>query len=525
MSYRALYRTYRPNTFAQVIGQEHITTVLKNQIAGGKFAHAYLFSGGRGTGKTSTAKIFARAVCCKEPNAGEPCGVCANCVAATGGCADLAEIDAASNTGVDNVRDLIDQAQYSPLQLPYRIFIIDEVHMLSPAAFNALLKTLEEPPAHVLFILATTEPQRLPATVISRCQRFEFKRLTKDDIIKNLQTVLGSLGAGVAPNGLAVIATKADGSMRDALSLLDQCLSFCGNKLTEADVFDVLGAVRRDELDACVSAALIGDAAALLFKLDDVLQSGRDLSVFVNDLTATVRDAIFANLSAKEPDARRAEQLLYMLEQLTFTMGELRYFPAPRVLVEQCLLRVCRPQDGGGSDALQTRVAFLETRLENAECRMQNAESHRAVIHVRADNIRPPEHDAPLPAEDFALPWEEPVPPPEIEESEPEPKPESSAAATLWEQTLAALQKTNPLVHIIAQGAVAESLTADALTVAFAPGQEDKLKNAKNPFLFKPAQDALTSVNPKLALVYIIRKPDDVEERLRGVLGDVLKIE
>lgn len=551
MAYRALYRRYRPNTFAQIIGQAHITTILKNQIRDGKFAHAYLFSGGRGTGKTSTAKIFARAICCLNAQEGEPCGVCENCVAAQNGCADLAEIDAASNNGVDNVRDLIEQAQYAPLQLPYRVFIIDEVHMLSTAAFNALLKTLEEPPAHVLFILATTEQQKLPATIISRCQRFEFKRLTQEDIIQNLQSVLQSLGASAEAVGLSVIAAKADGSMRDALSLLDQCLSFCGNALTEADVFDVLGAVRSDVLDACISSALLGDAAALLLELDSILQSGRDLSVFVTDLTTAVRNHIFSNLSAAQPDARKGEQLLYMLEQLTLTLGELRYFPAPRVLVEQCLLRFCRPQDAQGADALAARLAFLETRLTDIE---QNSmqpkapQQQAAPVQKESDSIpttkqtddtvqeTPPwEEPAYIPPEaDFVPPWNAPVVSKENAQAPPlSDTPNTSDvriaedvnAATLWKQALAVLQKTNPLVHTVVQGAAAESLTADALTISFAPGQEDKLKNVKNPFFFKPAQDALHSIHPGCTLVYICRAPDATEEKLRDIFGETLTVE
>ena len=222
MSKRALYREYRPNDFSEVIGQDHITTILKNQVREQNFSHAYLFCGSRGTGKTSSAKILARAVNCTDPKNGEPCGKCEACRIAKEGTADIIEIDAASNNGVDNVRELIDQAQFAPLQLKYRVFIIDEVHMLSTAAFNALLKTLEEPPKHVIFILATTEPQKLPATIISRCQRFDFHRLTIAHIIARLQTVLKEIGASIEPDGLRLIARAANGGMRDALSLAER---------------------------------------------------------------------------------------------------------------------------------------------------------------------------------------------------------------------------------------------------------------------------------------------------------------
>ena len=235
MAYRALYRAYRPGLFSQMVGQEHITAILKNQVKEGQLSHAYLFCGPRGTGKTTTAKILSRAVNCEHPVEGEPCDRCPSCLISRETNGDIIEIDAASNTGVDNVRELISQAQFAPLQLKKRVFIIDEVHMLSTSAFNALLKTLEEPPAHVLFILATTEPQKLPATVISRCQRFDFHRFTAAHIIGYLQRVLEQSGVSAEPEGLRLIARAADGAMRDALSLTDQCLSFCGSHITAAD--------------------------------------------------------------------------------------------------------------------------------------------------------------------------------------------------------------------------------------------------------------------------------------------------
>ena len=287
MAYRALYRAYRPRTFSEVIGQSHITTILQNQIGTGKTAHAYLFCGTRGTGKTSTAKILARAVNCLSPKNGEPCGECEACQRSLReACPDITEIDAASNNGVDDIRSLIERAHYAPLELTHRVFIVDEAHMLSNSAFNALLKTLEEPPAHVMFILATTEPQKLPATIISRCQRFDFHRLSVADIEQNLRSVLSRAGASIDEEGLLLIARTADGGMRDALSLADQCLSFCGDKVTAKDVYDVLGSMEQGFLFRIADTLLRSDAQAAIRMLDEIVRGGRDLSVFCQDLSA-----------------------------------------------------------------------------------------------------------------------------------------------------------------------------------------------------------------------------------------------
>ena len=305
MEYRALYRKYRPATFAEVVGQEHITTTLQNQIAAGHVAHAYLFCGTRGTGKTSTAKIFARAVNCLSPEHGEPCGRCETCrLSLDPGNPDIVEIDAASNNSVDDVRALIEKAHYAPLNLKVRVFIIDEAHMLTASAFNALLKTLEEPPAHILFILATTEPQKLPATIISRCQRFDFHRLSVRDIAATLRDVLARAGASIDEEGLLLIARTADGGMRDALSLADQCLAFCGNSVCARDVYDVLGSMEQGFLFDMAGALLGGDAARVLHMLDGIVRGGRDLTVFCQDLAAHLRALLLAGTCG------RCEELL-----------------------------------------------------------------------------------------------------------------------------------------------------------------------------------------------------------------------
>jgi DNA polymerase-3 subunit gamma/tau len=276
MATQALYRAWRPTTFGDVVGQDAIVTTLKNQIASGRVAHAYLFCGSRGTGKTTAAKIFARAVNCENPREGDPCGECPACLAlAAENNLDIIEIDAASNNGVDEIRDLREKIKYPPQQARYRVYIIDEVHMLSTGAFNALLKTLEEPPTHALFILATTEPQRLPATVLSRCQRYDFRRIPARVIVGRMRTVAQGEKADVTDGALALIARTAEGGMRDALSLLDMCLSYGGGSADEALVRDVLGAVDRGFLFAFADALLRGDAAGAVRAVDALMRSGQ----------------------------------------------------------------------------------------------------------------------------------------------------------------------------------------------------------------------------------------------------------
>ena len=415
MAYQALYRTYRPERFGQLAGQKHITTILMNQVREGQLSHAYLFCGSRGTGKTTTARILAKAINCLHPENGEPCLQCDSCRTAKEQNADIIEIDAASNTGVDNVRDLISQAQFAPLQLKYRVFIIDEVHMLSPAAFNALLKTLEEPPEHVVFILATTEPQKLPATIISRCQRFDFHRLTVPEIIGYMQYILKADGAQVEPDGLRIIARAADGGMRDALSLLDQCLSFCGGQVTAKDVQSVLGIMDEDFLFDMADKLLLGDARGALLSLNEVVRQGRDMAVFAGELAGHMRSLLLSKAcgdcadllsctadrmaryekqAAKHPNAR----ILYAMEQLLRVQSDMRYFPSPRMLLETVLVRIAQPVDDGSVEALSARLALVEDQLKAIA---------RNGVPTAPAKAQAPQEDTP--------PWEDflPEPPPE----------------------------------------------------------------------------------------------------------------
>ncbi len=402
MATQALYRTWRPQFFTDMVGQEPIVTTLKNQIATGRVAHAYLFCGSRGTGKTTSAKIFARAVNCENPRDGEPCGECAVCRAlADENCLDVVEIDAASNNGVDEIRDLRDKIKYPPQQGKYRVYIIDEVHMLSAGAFNALLKTLEEPPRHALFILATTEPQKLPATVLSRCQRYDFRRIPAQVIAARLRVVCEGEKVEVSDEALMDIARSAEGGMRDALSLMDMCLSYGGGSVDDALVREVLGASDRAFLFRFSDALLRGNAAEAVRGVDELMRGGREPQVFARDLTGHLRALLLAQTCGSEladlleitaEDAARyqeqakgisRERLLWLLDQFLGVEADMKWASRPRVALEVAAVRACLPEKTAAWDALASRVDLMEKKLENGEFRAAVAALEPAAKSVR----------------------------------------------------------------------------------------------------------------------------------------------
>ena len=307
MSYQALYRAWRPDTFTEIVGQDAIVRTLKRQVMSGRVAHAYLFCGTRGTGKTTAAKVLARAINCLNPRDGDPCGECEVCRALKAETSmDVSEIDAASNNGVDEIRDLREKIKFPPTLTRYKVYIIDEVHMLSTGAFNALLKTLEEPPEHAVFILATTEPQRLPATILSRCQRFDFHRISIETIIERLMVVLGGIGRTASEEALNEIARAAEGAMRDALSLLDVCLSYTDGEVTGQLARDVLGTAGRGAMFDFVDALIDGDAGSALQQIDAVTRRGGDSQVFIRDTAAHLRAVMLAGAVKVWPSASMA---------------------------------------------------------------------------------------------------------------------------------------------------------------------------------------------------------------------------
>lgn len=384
MSYTALYRKFRPDTFDEVKGQVPIVTTLRNQVKASRMSHAYLFCGTRGTGKTTIAKILAKAVNCESPVDGNPCGTCAMCQSiAAGTSMNVIEIDAASNNGVDNIREIVEEVRYSPTEGRYKVYIIDEVHMLSTGAFNALLKTLEEPPSYVIFILATTEAHKLPVTILSRCQRYDFSRITVDEITERLTDLVGREGVQAEEKALRYVARAADGAMRDALSLLDRCIAFYpGELLTYDNVLEVLGTVDTEVFGKLLRAIRSGDVGSAMRVLDDTVMRGRDLAQFVVDFTWYLRNLLLAKsvefpeefldvtgdqLPAvlEEANATEAETLVRYINVCSDLTNRIRYAGAKRVMIEVTLIRLCRPETETDYSGLLDRVRHLEEQLAN----------------------------------------------------------------------------------------------------------------------------------------------------------------
>ena len=396
MAYVALYRRWRPESFADLVGQEHISRTLSRAVTSGQTSHAYLFTGPRGTGKTSTAKILARALNCAEGPTLTPCGVCDSCRSISDGSSmDVFEIDAASNRGIDEIRDLRESVKFAPTEGHYKIYIIDEVHMLTTEAFNALLKTLEEPPERVIFILATTEPHKVPATIQSRCQRYDFHRITVTEIRDRLLYVCKESDIAAEEDALGIIAEQADGGMRDALSILDQCMALAEGTLTAERVQEALGLVGRAWIRRMAGEIAARDAAALIAQLSELLQSGRELKQVLAELAQHFRRLMIAGVggavSAAELCAGDAEELrmdvaqftqeeiMSILRRLNETMQELRTSPQPRIAVETLLIGLCHTEGAapsgestapptGGADA--ARIARLEAQVEELAARL-----------------------------------------------------------------------------------------------------------------------------------------------------------
>ena len=383
MSYTALYRRFRPQVFADVRGQEHIVTTLRNQIRADRIGHAYLFCGTRGTGKTTIAKLFARAVNCQNPDDGSPCGMCPSCLAIQeGNSMNVIEIDAASNNGVDNIRQIREEVAYSPTEGRFKVYIIDEVHMLSIGAFNALLKTLEEPPSYVIFILATTEVHKLPITILSRCQRYDFRRITIDTIAARLNELLRAEEVTAEERAVRYIAKAGDGSMRDAISLLDLCIAFyLGQELTYDKVLMVLGAADNQVFGRMLSLIAQKDAAGLIAGLEELLMQGREPGQLVTDLIWYLRSLLLLqssddmeevldlsseNLAEMKEEAAKieSEELMRCIRIFSELSNQLRYASQKRILIEIALIKLCRPQMEENLESLLARMDELERRLQ-----------------------------------------------------------------------------------------------------------------------------------------------------------------
>ena len=428
MMYQALYRKYRPKTFDDVVGQEHITETLKKQVETGRLSHAYLFIGTRGTGKTTCAKILAKAVNCEHPVNGNPCNQCAACRGIDDGSVlDVVELDAASNNGVDNVRALRDEAVFSPASVRKRVYIVDEVHMLSNSAFNALLKILEEPPEHLMFILATTELHKVPATILSRCQRHSFKRIPVDTITARLNYVAQQEHLNLQPDAAALLARMADGGMRDALTLLDQC---CGNECISTDaVISAIGLAGNLRTAQLLRSVAAGDTAGALEQFRELWQDGKDPSALLDELSMLQRDLLMQAVAprggrellsgAYDPvtldelsGAFSSAQLLANLQSIQQTLGAMASQPNPRIAAELCLIRLCRPE-------LCDDVPTLCARMDKLEQTVYSG----AIPAPRASAPAPKAMPEPKPVFDDVPPWEPPAPPVSAPKAKPEPKP------------------------------------------------------------------------------------------------------
>lgn len=384
MSYQALYRKFRPQEFEDVKGQDHIVKTLKNQINADRIGHAYLFCGTRGTGKTTIAKIFARAVNCEHPVEGSPCGECPTCKAIQNGSSmNVIEIDAASNNGVDNIRQIREEVAYRPTEGKYKVYIIDEVHMLSTGAFNALLKTLEEPPEYVMFILATTEAHKIPVTILSRCQRYDFHRISNDTIADRLFELMKEEQIEVEEKAIKYVAKAGDGSMRDALSLLDQCIAFhLGEKLTYENVLEVLGAVDTEVFSKLLRQVIAGEVAEAIGTLGQLVDEGREINQMVADFVWYMRNLLLLqssddmeevleiskdNLVALKEEASlvKPEVLMRYIRVFSELSNQIRFATQKRIMVEMAIIKLCKPQMEQDYSSIIDRLDSLEKKMEN----------------------------------------------------------------------------------------------------------------------------------------------------------------
>ena len=405
MAYTALYREWRPKTFNDVVGQEHITTTLKNQILNHRIAHAYLFCGTRGTGKTSTAKVFAKALNCLNLQDGEPCNECEMCRKINEGLAiDVTELDAASNNGVDKIRDIIDDVKYPPQEAKYKVYIMDEVHMLSAGAVNAFLKTLEEPPNNVIFILATTDPQKLPITILSRCQRFDFKRINNNEITARLRKIVDDQNVLADERSLNLIARVSDGAMRDSLSILDQAISMGNGNVDYNTVVSMLGLVTNEHLFNLTNAVIQRSVEKSIGIIEDVIYSGKDIYLFIKDLITHYRNLLMAKVTnnpeevldmseenialIKEQSARlRAEEIMRCIRILQEAENNAKLSKQARLYCELAIIKMCKIEYDTSSEVMLTRLNKLEENLKNGSIKVATVESQNNNINAVKKSI------------------------------------------------------------------------------------------------------------------------------------------
>lgn len=473
MSYIALYRKWRPLVFEDVVEQEHVVNTLKNSITKDRIGHAYLFCGTRGTGKTTMAKIFARAINCLSPKGGDPCNECEICrEILSGTILDVIEIDAASNNSVDNIREIRDEVVYTPSRSRYKVYIIDEVHMLSTGAFNALLKTLEEPPSHVVFILATTEPHKLPATILSRCQRFDFRRITKESIAERLDRIAKDSGTVLSEDAARLIASMSDGALRDAISILDQCISVGKSEITYEDVLAVTGVANEAFVSALVDAVAAKDVNGVLKLVGELVTEGKDIPNFVSDVVLYYRNILICSMTddpskvldlsgerleavKKQSSRYERNQVISIIKELSALSASLKWAEHPRVMLEVSLLKLCEGIFSSGDD-LQKRVEMLERKLEGAQ--IVSGSSLNTAPQIKSEAV--PELRA------VSVPQSAAIPKPE--EKEREQSKQTVKGLEAWRDVLAALKGNGKMMlYSNLEGTKAVELSGNKVGIDF----------------------------------------------------------
>lgn len=560
MSYKALYRRFRPKVFEDVIGQGQVITILKNQISSSNIAHAYLFTGTRGTGKTSTAKIFARAVNCLSAEDANPCNQCEVCEGIlTENIMDVIEIDAASNNGVDNVREIRENVKYPPSKGKYKIYIIDEVHMLSTGAFNALLKTLEEPPSYVIFILATTEPHKIPATILSRCQRFDFKPVKINDIMKRLEFICEDIGIKTEEEALRLIALNSDGALRDALSILEQCISFAEDTLTYTNVVNILGMVNYEFIFDLVDKIAEKDTSGVLTIINDILMEGKDAGILMKDIISHFRSILLAKMKVEldeiltlpeeRQDRLRQQGALFTINQITSFIyslsdieSKLKYSAQPKTLIEIGIVGLCSKELDDSLEGLLERVKDLERKLASGNIKVdsyynkphtatpQNRSSHKAEAIEEKQEHKQAESSTPSVGAN--------------ERAEEEPVHSGSplnfdAIKDSWQQILEELRKEKKaqIQALLMEGNLVK-LDKDALVIGFKDGfgfHREALDKEKTKEYINGIIKRLTGQNVRLSFVmedqlFVVKEQEEINplEKLKEILPkemqDILEV-